>query len=167
MAGISTTASWRDLRGRVGKVRFNVAAGTPANESTQASAVVTAISNMSEAAFVVSHGAFNTAPTSVIYGASATYSTVEDKAVFTFQTAVGAIHRLQVPAPQSGIFLADGMTVDITATAVAAFITATVGIITDANGNALTTMVGGIRVRRKLQRKINIFSLGPSGGIEE
>ena len=39
--------------------------------------------------------------------------------------------------------------------------------VTDANGNALTTLVAGVRVRKKNQRKITIFSLTPIFGPEE
>ena len=167
MAGVLTTVGFRDSRGKIARVRFFVAAGTPANESTQAGAVVTALAGLSNAQQATSHGAFNQSPSAVIYGARSTYENAEDKLVITYQSAVGSIHRLQVPAPLSTVFLADGMTMDPTNVLVTALGTATIGIITDANGNALTTLVAGVRVRRKNQRKITIFSLTPVFGPEE
>lgn len=167
MAGISTTLSFRDRIGRIGRVRYFVAQGTPANEFTQAGAIATAIESLTSGQLAAAHGAYNIPPAAVIYGGGGTFETVEDKAVLTFQTAAGSIHRLSVPAPLSTIFLGDGQSVDPTNAAVVALVGAMLGIASDAAGNPLTTYVSGTRTRRKLIRKINVFSLSPTLGPDE
>jgi hypothetical protein len=97
----------------------------------------------------------------VVYGTNAVYPAVEDKAIFTFQTATGGIHRLQIPAPKSTIFLADGETVDPANTDVVAFVSAVIANAVTRNGEVIGFGAFGTRIRRKLHRKLTIFVKNP------
>jgi len=109
------------------------------------------------------------APSSPVYGANAEYSSAQDKAALYFVTATGARHEYQVPAPRgngavgssTNIFLADGITVNLAQTAVAALVAEALVEFTDAAGNLMTAYIGGLRLRRKLPRRTNIFVLAP------
>ncbi len=73
---------------------------------------VASLAALSNAVIASTHGFHEGPPTAVVSGSSAQYGEIEDKAVFTFQTAAGEIHRYQVPSPKAAIFQADGETVD-------------------------------------------------------
>jgi hypothetical protein len=90
-----------------------------------------------------------------VAGTAGTYNDVEDRAIIVFQTPGGAIHRYAIMAPKSTIFLADQETVDFSG-GVAAFVTAVLANVTNADGDNLASAVGGYRARVKMQRKFNI-----------
>jgi|SRR5215472_1068307 len=114
-----------------------------------------------------------------VFNSSGDYLTVEDKAVFVFQDTAGAIHRYQVPAPLHTMFFADQETIDPSQTVVKQFVAdmlqitfggtapnaATLHPIESAAGTALGSFVGGFRLRKKMQRKVNIFTKDPTLGI--
>lgn len=97
------------------------------------------------------------------YGTTATYATVEDKMVLTFYGSNGALHRFQYAAPKAAGFLADQETVNQAETNVNALL---VFISANCYGTPLDTsplvFVGGYRLRRKMHRKVNIFTLNPA-----
>jgi len=76
----------------------------------------------------------------------ATYPDVSDAARLTYTDAGGSLANLTVPAPQSGIFLADGVTVD--PTAIAVLTAACVGNLCSGAGGLVTAFVSGVRVLR-------------------
>jgi hypothetical protein len=157
------TVSYRDAKGQTAKTSFFVVAATPAAALTAASTVVPLITALTNAALQNAKGAYTTSPTVNTYGTNAVYETIEDKAQLTFQTATGAIHRYQIPAPKAAIFLADDETVDPANTDVAALATAFVAEqVASRDGSLIASFIGGIRVRRKFQRKFNIFTRNPA-----
>ena len=141
-----------------------------------ADAKVAALAALSNCVIASSHGAHNAEPGPVVSGANAVYENVEDKAVFTFQTAAGEIHRYQVPAPKTAIFQADGETVDFSNALVKLFVadwtnTTFSGTAPDASnllavssrgGLVLTVSNGGSRRRVKIERKFNTFTRNPA-----
>jgi hypothetical protein len=113
----------------------------------------------------------------VPYGSSGNYDDAEDSAVLSFATANGTVGRISIPAPKSAIFLADLMTVNPAQTDVAAFVTAvTSGAVLDPvssvtisgwygstkSGAYYATLLGGLRVRRRTRRKMNIWIKDPT-----
>jgi len=105
-----------------------------------------------------------------VYGAgTGLFDNAEDRAVFTFATLSGSLVKVSVPNPLDSIFLADNMTVDITNAAVAAFVAAfnlggaiTAGYVgSTSTGSILNTYLGGLRVRGRTRRKMNIWVRNP------
>lgn len=156
--GLLESVSYRDSKGHIGKVRYHVAnTGTLITQGAAADAVLVAIGAISNAALQSASGPATTAAGPVVYGTTADFAAVEDKAVYTFSAADGSLHRVQVPAPKIAIFEVDTVTVDAAQTDSAAFITAYLANAVTSAGAAITAFVGGIRQRRKLQRKLNIY----------
>lgn len=83
----------------------------------------------------------NPAPTLV----AATYRDVRDSALLTYQDATGDFVKIYVPCPQSGIFLADLVTVN--PAAVASVTTAMVAHGRSASGQAIVSLVAGVYQR--------------------
>lgn len=84
--------------------------------------------------------------TDVFPGGTATFATyprVRDYASLLFADSLGLETYINLPAPKSGIFLADGVTVN--AAAIAALITAVQAEIVTASLMPVTTYLGGIR----------------------
>lgn len=171
------TATFRDSKGQVATVRFYVhsIAGTPANLTTVAQAVVTAIANMSVAAFQAAHGPQNSNQLPVTYGASGTdYQDVQMKAVMAFSSATGAIHRYMVPAPTAAQFKSDKQTLDPANANVAALITAMTtsvaagdAFVSDRDGNQITLYLGGLFKARRVSkvRSINVRDSSLTAGL--
>jgi hypothetical protein len=159
---------YRDVKGFSSAVRVHVNYDTIDHAATILGTLNTAIAALTNAAFNGSHGLAFNAPKPTVYGSNAVFSTIEDKAAFTFVDNAGVVHRFQIPAPKDAIFLADGETVDPANGLVTAFVTAmtTAGagpsFFSSTAGNAITFFAAGVRVRRKIRRKINIFTLNPS-----
>jgi hypothetical protein len=77
---------------------------------------------------------------------AAQWASVADYALLTFQTAAGALINVRLPAPQAGIFLADGETVD--PAQIGGIIAAVVADVVTPSGAALTAYVSGTRQRK-------------------
>lgn len=182
--GQSQTVTFRDSKRYTTSVRFyvrNSGALTVAQLEVNASNIVVDMAALSNAALQSAQGPYTTAATAVVQGAQATYESAEDKLALTFSTAAGALHTYQIPAPAAAFFLNDGETVDTGNASVRQLIadmldatymtvTPTTGQTAGAgsrSGEALTVFIGGIRKRRKNQRKQSIFSLSPTGGEGE
>jgi hypothetical protein len=71
------------------------------------------------------------------------YQRVVDVAMLTFTDGTGDLTRIQLPAPNASVFLADGETVDITA--IGGIIGAVVGAAITPGGGVVTAYVGGTR----------------------
>lgn len=78
---------------------------------------------------------------------AAPYQSVYDAATLVFSTASGAFVRIAIPAPDAGIFQADGETVN--PAAIAALIALVVSDVVTANGTAVTAYVAGFRSPRR------------------
>lgn len=79
---------------------------------------------------------------------SAVYFTVGDQARLLFLDTAGSIVTLNLPAPQSSVFLADGVTVD--SSAIADIITAFISDGRSALGNSIASFVAGNLKRTKV-----------------
>lgn len=170
MANQGTQAwSFADAKGRVGRVQMWVTYGNLTDAATKVTALDGAIIGLSNGNAYRSGGVVGSFDGPPGYGATAVYEDAEDKAVMTFQDAMGAIHRYSIPAPKQAIFLADGETVN----PANALVTAFTGAMTAASGTAfvssrsqiaLTVFLGGFRQKRRMQRRLNIRVLAPGLG---
>jgi hypothetical protein len=171
------TAVWafRDSKGQTARVKgyINTSSAFP-DAAALVTAMTAALQGLSNAVLYAVYAIDGNAGAFVQYGASAVYENVEDKAKFVFQDVVGRLMRFEVPAPKTAIFLSDGETVNPANGLAAAFITA----VTTSSGTAnmvnksagvVNDYVGGLRIRRKYQRRGNIFTLTPqlTAGIPE
>lgn len=156
--GLKEVASYRDSKGRIGRVSYYVAStGTAITQATAAANVINFLALITNAAQQSARGPATEVAGPVVYGTTADFASVEDKAVLTFSAADGSLHRIQIPAPKIAIFEVDTVTVDAAQTDLANFVTAFLADAVTAAGASITSFIGGVRVRRKLQRKLNIF----------
>jgi hypothetical protein len=183
MSSRAQSYTFRDAKQQVVAMRmyFNDDAGSIADTLIQATAVATDLQALSNAVLESAHGPYTKAPQAVAAGTAAVYEEVEDKARFVLATAAGAIHRYEVPAPKSAIFLADGVTVDFTNSLVKQFLAdlfaltfggtaPSSGVITSLvsrDNKAVNLAIGGLRVRRPFIRRFSIYTRAPSGGQGE
>lgn len=160
--------TFRDAKGNTARVKYNVTGANPTALSTAAQAIFTPLVALSTLAVQTSRGAFTTHLTANTYPSPvAQYPNVEDKAVFTFGTVVGSLHRIKVPGPLASIFLADLETIDPANAAVTAFTTAFTSNALDSDGNGIVFFIGGTRTRVKARKRLNIFVLTPSLTVSE
>jgi hypothetical protein len=147
--------TFRDSKGNVTRSTFKIGDATGTAIETDYAALQNHLQAISNATVSQSSLA---APNRTL-GTSATYEDVEDKLVLTCTDTQGGIHRFQIPAPKSAEFLADQETVNLAETNMALVVTDiqtfVYGFRTD---TAPLTVVGGIRQRRKLHRKTNVFT---------
>ena len=163
------TTSWRDAKGFIGKT-LNYVTGDNTSDTYEddvRTVVVTladAILNLTNAAYQGDSGLTFNDQQDLAYGTNATYTAEWMKAVFTFTTAEGTIHRFKIPAPELDIFEADGVTVknDGTQADVVAYInamkTAVNGVfISSKAGEPFDHFVGGILKFGQQPRRFNQF----------
>lgn len=165
------TYSFRDAKGNVAKCSlvFTWDSAHPADLATLGSSLHPLVAALSNAQLIRDAGAVFE-PSDPGYGSQATFGSAEDKAVLTFTTGSGSLHRMSIPAPKAAIFYTDAETVNAVQADVAALIAEIItgegtAVVTDVDGKAITGMVGGQRTRRPNQRKVNIFTLAPSESI--
>ncbi len=168
MATYPQTYSYRDHKGQTSTMRMWFVNATDAGAKTAAAAVRTALDALTNAAPGPAKGADNTAPAPNSYGVTATYANIEQKALLTFQTATGAIHRYQLPAPILLMFDTDQETVITPDGAGSAqqillndLVTAMVGNVASRDGVLLNSYIGGIYLTRRFKRKFDIFTKDP------
>jgi hypothetical protein len=167
----SQSFTFRDAKGMIGKTRIHVfwdiaAAADAAGVANNVKGALTALTN---ATIQLSTGVLGEvfAPA---YGLTATYENAEDKARLTYLMADGSLSHIDIPAPLSAIFLADGQTVNTANTLVAGLTTQLTTAVVDAiassrGGSAFLRLLGGQRQRRKTQRKMSIYTL--SGNLNQ
>lgn len=162
MATFPEAFTYRDDKGNTARVSYFVTDSTLALAATDMSNLAPLQLALTNAVLATAKGPYTTSPAAAGYGANADFEACEDKAVMTFVTSTGALHRYQIPAPKSAIFLADGETVDPANTDVAAY---TAGVIANKvssrDGALITAFIGGTRARRKLNRRLNIYTKNP------
>jgi hypothetical protein len=150
---------FRDAKGNTGRMRFLIGDATQAAILTDAATLighVRAISN-AEVSLVEAGGK------DLAYGTQAVFGSVEDKARCTFYDSNFNLHHFEVPCPKSAIFMADGETVDPANADVIAFAgDMHTFVYSDVNDTAPLTFVGGVRTRRKMHRRLNIFVKNPA-----
>lgn len=169
MAVFGQSYSFRDDKGQVGKVLMYITDAAPAGALTKGSNIYTALQALTNAAPDGARGAYTAPPAAHTFGADADYESVESKAILTFQTSVGSIHKYQIPAPLETLFEADGETVktpdgggDAQQILLNTFVTAMVAGACSRDGVAIASYVGGTFIRRKMQRRFNVFTRNPA-----
>ncbi len=156
---------FRDVKGEVARMTVVVGGATPTAVEANAATLkghLQAISNAHVSLVITDY-------TDAAYGTAATYQNVEDKAKLSWSLN-GTIHRYQLPAPISTLFLADSETVDKSQGGM-------VNLLADFNsfvyapdvaisGPFLTTgFLGGFRVRQPMHRRLNIYIKDPTETI--
>jgi hypothetical protein len=169
MATYPQTFSFRDAKGQTSTIRMWIVNATDAGAHAAGLAVHNALDALTNASPGPAKGAYNTAPAPNTYGVAAQYANIEDKALLTFQTATGAIHRYQLPAPIVAAFMTDEETVktpdsggDAQQILLDTLVTAMVGNVASRDGVLLNSYIGGIYIRRRFKRKFDIFTKDPS-----
>lgn len=158
-----STVTFRDDKGQTARTGFYTVAADLTAAATAAQAVIDALTACTVAAFQSSHGPAESPPGTIAYGASGAYSDVEDKAEIAFTDAAGSVHRYQIPAPIAAAFLADDETLNPANAAVAALITAMTDGTTGSRSGVLNTgFLGGVRIRRRTQRRFSLITKNPA-----
>lgn len=172
--------SLRDNRGHLGKVgwyyEFDLVDAAHINDAyAQNVAIAAAFVACSNAAQVAYGGFVGRVLEPNVYGASAQFPSAEDKARLTFlaldddiaPTFASFVH-YEVPAPKLAIFYADQETVNSATAPMTALINALLAIdpsgghtVSNA-GSLVGSFLGGVRKRRKLQRKLTIYDKSPN-----
>ena len=160
---------FRDAKGNTSRVNFFVLydGATFADGESAAGGVRAALVALTNAALISRRGLDGNFQNSNVFGATANYVDVEDKANLTLIATDGTFHHMQIPAPLSTIFTADGETVDQANSLVVALVTA-LSATTGSSGARIGSqslspfpakcLVGGKRLRRKLHRRETIFT---------
>lgn len=159
---------YADGEGLRGAVSGYVAADTLAHAAAWALATNVYFDNVSNAAPINNTGIIGNVPTNP-QSRSATndaYRTVMQRMRLTFVTSVGSLVRIGVPAPFISVFLADGVTVDITNVLITNIISVmltpvSTAVLSDKDGNAANAFVGGLLVQTRFRRKITIWRQTP------
>jgi hypothetical protein len=165
------TYTWRDAKGNIARTKIHVTWDDAhgADLGTLINTLQPLFQAISNANLEHSMGAAWNGANGFGYGSQATFGSAEDKAALSFNT-LGGTHTLQIPAPKAAIFLTDAETVNAAQSDIVALVAEivdgeTTAFVTDAAGNQVTGMIGGFRVRRKNQRKVNIFTKAPNESI--
>jgi hypothetical protein len=151
--------TFRDSKGQTAHVRLYINQGGAASLQVQSATTASALAALTNA--TVRDPLADA--TLLDYGTTAQFASVEDKATLSFVDTKGDIARCSIPAPKSTIFLADLETVDATVAGVATFIGLwTSGNIKNRDGQSTWEYLGGIRNRRRTQRRFNIWTKNPA-----
>lgn len=157
MATLRSVATFRDLKGWLARVTWYSNAEDATSAYASAQELAFAIASLSSCALQSLHGPAEQGVQLPIYGSNNQYTSVEDKLVVTFVTNSGALSRFEIPGPLAGLFLADGVTLDQSQTdwnlAIIHFLD---GITCNRQGFTFNRFVGGVRVRRKNQRRLTM-----------
>jgi len=158
-AALYTSYVFRDAKGQTAKLRVIIGDATLAAVTTDQvtfKGLLAAVSNATVRLVSQDHP-------SVSYGSASVYQDVEDKAQLVFVDPLGGFHRFQIPAPKAAGFDTDGETVLASETNMAALIASFTSITYGRTSDtAALVYVGGIRIRRKFQRKFNIITKNPA-----
>jgi hypothetical protein len=162
--GYRTVVTFRDKKGQTAKTSFYSTGADLAAALANAQATVPLVEAVSAGAVSSVHGLAETPPTAITYATTAAkYDNAEDKAELVFTDAEGGVHRYQIPIPKDGVFLADDETVNVAQADVAALIANFIGgTVTSRNGIALTGFLGGIRLRKRTQKRFSISTKNPT-----
>lgn len=128
------STAWIDVSNRTRQTILTSVAGAPATALALAAKSNAAELNHFEGPYL---------PAFVVVPSNLQYSAVADYAALLFADAAGETAQITLPAPQLGIFQADGMTVN--SAAIAALIAAVGLECLSASGGLLTTFLGGVR----------------------
>jgi hypothetical protein len=160
--------SFVDARGDKSVMKFFISYDTVANGSTLVGSLASALAGVTNSAQNGGSGLGALPPVPGTLGTQATYGSIEDKLVLTFVDSAGNLHRWQVPAPKSALFLADQETADSANAALTTLVNVLINagshpyFVSSRHGEAMQTFAGGVRIRRKLRRRKSIFTRNPT-----
>lgn len=129
---------WVDAYGRKTITRINSVAGFAAGF-----AALTACSNAAWQEYWES-----ALSTNVPTPAASVYQSVMDRAALLFLCVDNTLAQVIIPAPNLGIFLADGETIDPANALVVALVAAILGVLTNQNASPAASFVAGYRLPR-------------------
>lgn len=164
------TLGYVDAKGEQARVRFYTSWDTLAHGEALVGSYASLLNALTNAANFSAPGGFGFLTSSGQYGTAAAYESVTDKAVMTFIDSAGQIHRFTIPAPKSGIFMADGITVNAGNTDVSNWVTlvtndaAAAYFISTRAGLQFASFAGGLRTKKPNIRRISIFTLSSDLG---
>lgn len=169
MAVTKYNTTFVDAKGNKARFTFYVSADTAARANGYGfTGFLPLVDPLTNAQRLGTPGAYGSISLPGEYGTQATYGSIEDKLILTFVSAAGGISRWQIPAPKAAVFLTDQETVNVAQTDVAAFIAYALAtgpngeFICNSEGVALAACPGGMRIRRKNQRRLSIFTKNPA-----
>ena len=166
---VPVTLSYRDAKGFFGKTRFHVTVDdTSITQYVDTADIIlgvkNAVSGLTNAAYQSTSFGLIVSPPTLAYGDNLEYPAEFMKAVMTFTTDLGTIHRFKIPAPEIDLFDTDGVTIlnDGTQAQVVAYVAAmkasnASAYVSTAGGLALTHFVGGLLRFGKQQKRFNEF----------
>lgn len=160
-----------DAQGFRGTCRYLTTADTIAHAQANALSINNLIAALSNAAALNGIGITdNLTQAPQTRGTAASYLSKSFRAELTFVTGQGTLVKIGVPAPKTGIFLADLETVNKAQADVAAFLAAILAVVStavvcDKDGNAVTAYVNGFLRKSRVPRKETLWSLSP--GLDE
>lgn len=164
--------TYRDAKGNTARVSFYLDdnGGDNNSDATLVESIITAINNISNAAYQSASGAVSHFGVAQYGAAGVEYQPIQTKAQLVYQDVSGGLHRLQIPSPKSSIFLADLQTVNPAAAGIvtlnglmaAATVPATgTAFVCSRSGLLISNFMGGVLKTTKLRRKLNILVLTP------
>jgi len=153
----------RDAKGQEAAITYWVVEADIAAAATSSINIRNAMAPVMEGAIVGFSSPGQDAVTPLAYGVHASqYFTAKDKARLLFSDTAGGFHRYDVPTPKAASFLADGETVNVAEANMAALIAAMLAShACGRNAFPLTRFIGGIRARRRTDRRFNLITLNP------
>lgn len=153
-----------DAKGAQARVKYFLSADTDGHAIDLFGSLAGFVSALSNAQLFSAPGIGGELTVSGDYGAVAVYESVTDKAVFSFIDSAGQAHRYTIPAPKTGIFLADGITVNKTQTDVANYISFMLNGADNAffpstrGGLQFSSCPGALRTKKFNRRRMTIFT---------
>ena len=163
MAVFPWRIGFRDARGFVYYVAGYTSASGEAGANTNAQAIFTALANISNADAQISGGCLLGPRTAFAPGGSANYADGATRLVYAWQDGDGSTHRWRVPAPQTGLFEADGVTLNQTDALIVALNAAmATAVICSRAGIPYQLTLGGVRERGRQRRHLGLGTLAPS-----
>lgn len=160
---LSLGFAFRDAKGQIARMRVLIGGASGAAVLTAYNTLQTDLQAVSNA-----HVHQTAAPDrDFTYGSTGEFQNAVDKAVLTFRDEWGSLHRYMLPAPKAVIFKADLETVDPTQTDMETLITFfQASVYAHSTATAPLAYVGGVRGRKKMIRRFNIWTLDPTLGFE-
>lgn len=159
MSAVPFSYTLRDSKNQVAVQRLY------ADTDIEGSSLAAAAAAVAAAAAAASNGHLDgytgAAATAPVAGTAATYNDVEDKCVVVLQTASGALHHFEIPAPKASCFLDDQETLKGDGPG-QAYGSAIIAHCATRDGISFASVVGGNRARVKLQRRFNVRTRNPA-----
>ena len=154
---------FRDARGFLYYVRGYTLASGEAGAQTNAEILFSALTPLSGANAQTTTGCLLSPTSSMQRGSVSDYSDGAIKLVYSWQDAVGVVHRWRLPSPSDALFSADGVTLDASnATVINLAANMAAADICSRAGILYQLTLGGVRERGRQRRRLAIAILNPA-----